>query len=132
VLFRNLQFRLSARVIGATAGIMLMLVVQTPLLAWVAQSGAMDCCKDGHACCRRLHHRSQQTAPGVQGEFSGMPGCCGGSPGTLSIPMQLGAALLGLLQPPMATQLALLLICAGIAALQFRPEFFQRPPPFLL
>lgn len=112
-------------------GILLLLAGEAPLVAWAAQAAAMDCCPDGHACCRRLHHRTQ-TGQSWQGDVCSMPGCGGGALSTVSIQLQTGVAQLMHVQLVALPQLALLLVCLSIAFVQFKPELFQRPPPVTL
>ena len=125
--FRLLQFRPFVRLITALAGILLMLAGEAPLVAWSAES-AMDCCPDGHACCRRL----QQSGATWQGDFCGMPGCGGGALGTVSIPLQVGAATAAPVPLTIAFETIAALLLLGFTFIQFTPEFFQRPPPSLL
>jgi len=127
VSFRKPQFRPFVRVITALAGILLMLAGEAPLVAWAAESAAMECCPDGHACCRRAH-RTQQSGPGWRGEICGMPGC-GGSLGTVSIPMHAAAAVAAQMHLAISPEALLLLGALSFVLLKLASERFQRPPP---
>jgi hypothetical protein len=118
---------LTLRIITALAVLFLMLAGQTPLVAMAAQASAMECCKDGHACCRRAHH-SHSTGPHWQAETCGMPGCCGAM-GTVSVPLQAGA---GAQVASLATLVALLPPNAEsprAISLEILFVLLQRPPP---
>jgi len=122
---------MTRRVFTALLGILLLLAGEAPLVAWATQSAAMDCCPDGHACCRRLHHRTQ-TGPAWQGDMCGMPGCGGGAFSTVSAQLQAGVAQAVHAQLIVLAELALLFACLTVAFVQFKPELFQRPPPAVL
>lgn len=132
MLSRKPQFRPFARVLTALAGIVLLLAGEAPLIAFSAQAAAMDSCPDGHACCRRMHHGTQHSGAGWQGDVCGMPGCGGGALAAVSIQTLAAAVHAVPFQLNLATELAALLTIFCIVAAQYTPERFQRPPPSFL